>query len=881
MYTTHMAVAALLLASSSASAFSFSSLLATPEVSYPKIGVTGTLMQHGRQLLMNAPTPAVVHGARWLGTFAPLISNDTFVGSFLDRLQASAALLHDIPTLAKEGRLAKTVRHARRMLLQGASVVGRRTSEVDYFNLAESLDSLRNEFLCNGNGPTSQEIKDSFDELLDDISPGNSATLGPSVATIDQAISCFCNIDVSSSSLQAAADLAIDLINGQSKTAEQIYDAISDSIEAIFSTNILCHSDCKLALEQMMVYSLATGTLVAEEILGDLSSETVSIAKNTAEEEAGLAETTPACMCSVQWGSILTNVKTPALALSARLEDLISGDTSLTVGDGSIPALRSDIQAVFRVLLGENGFLGNLGYCSGDCRSWLTWLVDLELTWVTGFPFSDLVDAASRRRLSSLPAPVESSEQQLAVPKRSRALSTAVYDPTIDEIKTAAVNCVCEYLDYDELIGKFDIMTDDWFDRVSGTTEQAIDAVFEIDKAVVADWFFSWYGVCGGYTDGCVKTQTELGKLIGLIEENWATGGVLFTSGVLASTSPNLLSTVLPTVAPCYCNLDYGHMFDALEPFIKDVWEDGNVTDVENLVGAKFSALSISGWAIQTLKTCLSDYCKTMMASVYSYFADIMILGGEASQSPQCTSAAASACTMAAAGAGTWFLDSACSAPAQASWLGSVSSDSMITSSELWAYVYWVNCMFKSYCPSSEVSSYDVVSSIEVADAASVDTIEEQVELKATFVNMLNTRLGYGAVRTSDVAIAVVGTTVTFTITAESEVLKTGAETVLAPTDTTSVAMLCSGTVACATEATLTGATVTAVVYSPPPPAPGYNEGAGGGSGSGSSDDSDDNLPIIIGAAAGGAACCCLVAIGLMMVMMRKKPKVGAEKTPL
>ena len=46
---------------------------------------------------------------------------------------------------------------------------------------------------------------------------------------------------------------------------------------------------------------------------------------------------------------------------------------------------------------------------------------------------------------------------------------------------------------------------------------------------------------------------------------------------------------------------------------------------------------SVTAFALQTVKTCLSDYCKTMMASVYSYFADIMVLGGETSQSPQCT----------------------------------------------------------------------------------------------------------------------------------------------------------------------------------------------------------------------------------------------------
>ena len=539
-------MALLLLAAPTASAFSFSSLLPGPEVlSYPKIGVSGTLMQRGRQLLMNAPTPAVVHGARWLGTFAPLISNDTFVGTFIGRLQASAALLHDLPTLAKEGRLTGAVRHARRMLLQGPDVVGRRLQTTGYINLASLLSDVRAEYLCTGNGPTSTDIKSAFDELLDDVSPGNSATLGPSIAVIEQGISCFCNIDVSDSRLQAAADLAIDLVNGETKTGAQIYDAIAGAIEALFTTSILCHSDCKLALEQIMVYTLATGTLVSEEVLGELTSSTASIASNTAAEEAGLAAATPACMCSVQWGAILANVRTPGVALSTRLEDLISGDASLTIGDGSVPALRADIQALFRVLLGESGFLGSLAYCSGDCRTFLTWLTDLELTWLTGFPFSDLIDEAGGivgRRLTQQPsAPVESLSGErpqvqravpAVVPRRSsrRALSTAVYDSTIDAIKAAAVNCVCEYLDFDQLIAKFDLLTDDWFDRLTGggsVEHGAIDALFELDRALVADWTFSWYGLCGGYTDGCVKTQTEFGKLLGLIEENWATGGVL------------------------------------------------------------------------------------------------------------------------------------------------------------------------------------------------------------------------------------------------------------------------------------------------------------------------------------------------------------------
>jgi len=216
-------------------------------------------------------------------------------------------------------------------------------------------------------------------------------------------------------------------------------------------------------------------------------------------------------MCSVQWGAILANVRTPGVALSTRLEDLVSGDASLTIGDGSVPALRADIQALFRVLLGESGFLGSLAYCSGDCRTFLAWLTDLELTWLTGFPFSDLIDEAGGivgRRLTQQPsAPVESGERpQLAVvPRRRRALSTAVYDTTIDAIKAAAVNCVCDYLDFDELIDKFDLLTDDWFDRLtgggSGSVEHgAIDALFELDRALVADWTFSWYGLCGGYT---------------------------------------------------------------------------------------------------------------------------------------------------------------------------------------------------------------------------------------------------------------------------------------------------------------------------------------------------------------------------------------------
>ena len=270
-----------------------------------------------------------------------------------------------------------------------------------------------------------------------------------------------------------------------------------------------------------------------------------------------------------------------------------------------------------------------------------------------------------------------------------------------------------------------------------------------------------------------------------------------------------------------------------------------------------------------------------MMASVYSYFADVMVAGGEAGQSPQCTPATASACTIAASGTGVWFLDSACAAPSQTSWLGSISSDATIASAEAWAYVYWATCMFHSYCPASAVSSYDVVTSIDVADASAVDTADEQAVLKAAFVSMVNARLGYGAVRASDVSLAVAGTTVTFTLTATSEVLKSGAEVVLVPTDATSISLLCGGAVACATGATLAAATATAVVYSPPPPAPGYAEGAGEDSGGGGSGSGDDNLPVIIGAAAGGAACCCLVGLGVVMMMMRKKKKVGSEKYPM
>ena len=72
-----------------------------------------------------------------------------------------------------------------------------------------------------------------------------------------------------------------------------------------------------------------------------------------------------------------------------------------------------------------------------------------------------------------------------------------------------------------------------------------------LPRALIADWWMSHYGVCGGYTDGCVRAQSEMLKLFGLIEAHWVDGGILRHSGVLATTPPTPLTVPLETVPGC------------------------------------------------------------------------------------------------------------------------------------------------------------------------------------------------------------------------------------------------------------------------------------------------------------------------------------------
>ena len=159
-----------------------------------------------------------------------------------------------------------------------------------------------------------------------------------------------------------------------------------------------------------------------------------------------------------------------------------------------------------------------------------------------------------------------------------------------------------------------------------------------------------------------------------------------------------------------------------------------------------------------------------MMVKVYKFFADTMVVGGRAAQSPNCSAAAVASCSSARVAVTTapppppppppppspppsppppatpadappslpstlsegegdadsvadggaesysgscandgdadcWYAQTACAAPAQSDWLGSISSDaSNIESAEGWATLYWALCLFESYCPAPGIS---------------------------------------------------------------------------------------------------------------------------------------------------------------------------------
>merc|ERR1719453_882313 len=86
----------------------------------------------------------------------------------------------------------------------------------------------------------------------------------------------------------------------------------------------------------------------------------------------------------------------------------------------------------------------------------------------------------------------------------------------------------------------------------------------DLAKAAFDDWFMSNYGMCGGVSDGCVKAQSSMFELVGLVEAHALQGGILTYSKVLAQAPDPPLSDFLKTIPLCYCSqaVNYGKLME-------------------------------------------------------------------------------------------------------------------------------------------------------------------------------------------------------------------------------------------------------------------------------------------------------------------------------
>ena len=376
----------------------------------------------------------------------------------------------------------------------------------------------------------------------------------------------------------------------------------------------------------------------------------------------------------------------------------------------------------------------------------------------------------------------------------------------------------------------------------------------------------SQYGICGGFNDGCVKVQTELATLFGLVEANFVEGGLLKDSGVLAASPKTPIVDWLPTMAPCYCLLDYANAFDVIKPLAQ------GLVDFEELVGST-DVPDVAGFFLNMVGTCNTDECKHMMNMTYVFFSDILVSGGFSGGGQQCTATAVAECSASdpASGSDDWWDSSECTPPSQGQWYGSLFEEP-IPSDGWWQSIYWGLCFFGTYCPAPGISAYTMSTSVTVANAEDVDTQAEQDAIRDAYVDMLNAELGGDQIAPEDVTVSVSGADVTFELTTNSEAVKVQTENTLEGGG--NVTML---NVPVAPGESFSAAAVTTIVYPPPPPAPGFKEDAGQSNlnSGGGNDDDDDNLIIIIAAVAGGlgALLICACTVCVVAKMCSSKPK--------
>ena len=116
---------------------------------------------------------------------------------------------------------------------------------------------------------------------------------------------------------------------------------------------------------------------------------------------------------------------------------------------------------------------------------------------------------------------------------------------------------------------------------------------------------FSYYGICAGKSDGCLKLQTSMAKLVGELEANALAGGMLQGFDVLAAAPEPTVESVAVAVPPCYCSSAF-NISKIFDTYTTLALGDENTTaphDTDEPTAIITGFMSTSGM-------CLSDDCK-------------------------------------------------------------------------------------------------------------------------------------------------------------------------------------------------------------------------------------------------------------------------------
>ena len=411
-----------LLALSASAAFSLDTFLPSGIAELVSHPVSREVVERGRRVLEVSPTPKIVRAGRVLSMFMPQGVNNTIINAIVERMSATPSF-SDVKGMVYEGKfkqafsaLARGGRHAvARRLGHGTIDIGNGVEPISVTSLWSQLKTETD--LCS-DADLAQSLKNQLDEQVNELfggQPCGSSGVQDSrcidLALIQQGISCACAIDVSNSAFQELVDAAYDIIDQPTPylrpSNEDIYDLVVNAIDATFSSDVLCNGNCKTALEQIIKYAYELGTYSAEvELKSWMNNDNIAFGDTVAEEEQ-LARTTPECICSIEFKNILTNAKTATMPLISEAVDFIDGTISLQVGDGSIPNLIDKVQTSLKSIIGKTGFGGPSGLCSGSCRSLESAIWDLELTFLVGIPYKQVIDYAAtlddRRQLAIAP----------------------------------------------------------------------------------------------------------------------------------------------------------------------------------------------------------------------------------------------------------------------------------------------------------------------------------------------------------------------------------------------------------------------------------------------------------------------------------------------